>query len=137
LLARAPQVVRLAFGHLDFQLDMGMRCTPDEPELTYARFAFVAASRRAGLPPPVDGVTTDLGNAERLALDTQRARAFGFGAKRCRSTPWSRVQLGRENDRPASNPPSAEHSGCAVNNAVWRNETLAIKYRSFTAEYGN
>ena len=83
LLARAPQVVRLAFGHLDFQLDMGMRCTPDEPELTYARFAFVAASRRAGLPPPVDGVTTDLGNAERLALDTQRARAFGFGAKLC------------------------------------------------------
>jgi citrate lyase subunit beta/citryl-CoA lyase len=83
LLARAPQVVRLAFGHLDFQLDMGMRCRPEEPELTYARFAFVAASRRAGLPPPVDGVTTDLGNSERLALDTQRARAFGFGAKLC------------------------------------------------------
>lgn len=83
LLARAPQVVRLAFGHLDFQLDMGMRCTPDEPELTYARFAIVAASRRAGLPPPVDGVTADLGNSERLALDTQRARAVGFGGKLC------------------------------------------------------
>jgi citrate lyase subunit beta/citryl-CoA lyase len=82
-LARAPQVVRLAFGHLDFQLDLGMRCSPDEPELNSTRFAFVAASRRAGLPPPVDGVTTDLGNAERLALDTQRARAFGFGGKLC------------------------------------------------------
>lgn len=82
-LARDPQVVRLAFGHLDFQLDLGMRATPDEPELAFARNALVAASRRAGLPKPIDGVTTDTGNAGRLSADTQRARAFGFGGKLC------------------------------------------------------
>lgn len=31
VIARAPNVVRLAFGHLDFQLDLGMRCSPEEP----------------------------------------------------------------------------------------------------------
>lgn len=82
-LAREPQVVRLAFGHLDFQLDLGMHATAEEPELAFARNALVAASRRAGLPAPIDGVTTDTGNAERLAADARRARAFGFGGKLC------------------------------------------------------
>lgn len=83
VIARVPQVVRLAFGHLDFQLDLGMRATPEEPELAFARNALVLASRRAQLPKPIDGVTTDTGNAERLALDAARARAFGFGGKLC------------------------------------------------------
>ncbi|WP_323029613.1 CoA ester lyase [Castellaniella defragrans] len=82
-LAREPQVVRLAFGHLDFQLDLGMRASAEEPELAFARNALVAASRRAQLPAPIDGVTTDTGNAERLVADARRARAFGFGGKLC------------------------------------------------------
>lgn len=83
LIARVPQVVRLAFGHLDFQLDLGMRASVEEPELAFARNALVAASRRARLPAPIDGVTTDTGSAERLAADARRARAFGFGGKLC------------------------------------------------------
>ncbi|SIT41707.1 HpcH/HpaI aldolase [Paraburkholderia piptadeniae] len=82
-LAQVPQVVRLAFGHLDFQLDLSMRASLDEPELAFARNILVAASRRARLPAPIDGVTTDIGNAERLAADARRARAFGFGGKLC------------------------------------------------------
>jgi len=82
-LARAPQVVRLAFGHLDFQLDLGMRCSAEEGELAPVRLALVAASRRARLPAPIDGVTVDTGNEARLQADAQRARAFGFGAKLC------------------------------------------------------
>ncbi|MBR8243254.1 HpcH/HpaI aldolase/citrate lyase family protein [Burkholderia multivorans] len=82
-LARDPQVVRLAFGHLDFQLDLGMRASPDEPELAFARNALVTASRRAQLPAPIDGVTTRTDDAQRLAADAQRARAFGFGGKLC------------------------------------------------------
>ncbi len=82
-LAREAGVLRLAFGHLDFQLDLGMRCTPDETELNSVRLSLVAASRRARLPAPIDGVTTDTGNAVRLAADTLRARAFGFGGKLC------------------------------------------------------
>ncbi|OUL99798.1 HpcH/HpaI aldolase/citrate lyase family protein [Variovorax sp. JS1663] len=82
-LARAPQVARLAFGHLDFQLDLGMKCGADEAELAAVRFALAAASRRAQLPAPIDGVTVDTADGERLRQDARRARAFGFGAKLC------------------------------------------------------
>lgn len=82
-IARVPGVLRLAFGHLDFQADLGMACDGDEAELAPVRFAFVQASRRAGLAPPVDGVTTALQDNERLLADARRARRFGFGAKLC------------------------------------------------------
>ncbi|ALX16931.1 citryl-CoA lyase [Burkholderia cepacia JBK9] len=82
-LARDPQVVRLAFGHLDFQLDLGMRASAEEPELAFARNALVAAARRARLPAPIDGVTVRTDDAERLLADARRARAFGFGGKLC------------------------------------------------------
>jgi citrate lyase subunit beta/citryl-CoA lyase len=82
-IARVPGVLRLAFGHLDFQSDLGMACEADEAELAPVRFALVLASRRAGLAPPVDGVTTALRDPERLNSDARRARRFGFGAKLC------------------------------------------------------
>src|SRR5690606_37095434 len=82
-LARVSQVVRLAFGHLDFQLDLGMHCDRHEPELAPARFTLVCASRRERLARPIDGVTVDTSDASRLIEDTQRAKAFGFGAKLC------------------------------------------------------
>ncbi|OAD84739.1 citryl-CoA lyase [Comamonas thiooxydans] len=82
-LAAAPQVVRLAFGHLDFQVDAGMACGQDEEELLPVRMALVLASRRAGIGAAVDGVTVDMFNPERLALDATRARRMGFGGKLC------------------------------------------------------
>jgi citrate lyase subunit beta / citryl-CoA lyase len=83
LLARAHGVLRIAFGHLDFQAELGMHCSDDERELDSVRLAFVLASRRAGLPAPIDGVTASLDDDARLASDTQRSRRFGFGAKLC------------------------------------------------------
>lgn len=82
-LARGPQVLRLVFGHLDFQADIGLRCDGDEIELAPVRLALVLASRRAGLAPPVDGVTTALADAQRLHADAVRAQRGGFGAKLC------------------------------------------------------
>ncbi|AOW13891.1 citryl-CoA lyase [Hydrogenophaga crassostreae] len=82
-LANCPGVLRLALGHLDLQADMGMRCDVDEAELQSARFALVAASRRADLASPVDGVTVAIGDTARLQADTARSRRFGFGAKLC------------------------------------------------------
>ncbi|MEQ6434835.1 CoA ester lyase [Comamonas sp. w2-DMI] len=82
-LARVPQVARLAFGHLDFQVDAGMQCAPDEAELQPVRLSLVLASRRAGLARPVDGVTTDTRDSARIESDTQRALRMGFGAKLC------------------------------------------------------
>lgn len=82
-LANALGVLRLALGHLDLQADMGMRCAADEAELQSVRFALVAASRRAGLSPPIDGVTLAIGSNHQLQFDTSRSRRFGFGAKLC------------------------------------------------------
>lgn len=82
-MARAPQVLRLALGHIDLQVDLGMACGPDQAELVPLRWAMVLASRRAGLVAPVDGVSTATGDSETLAHDTARSRRFGFGAKLC------------------------------------------------------
>jgi citrate lyase subunit beta/citryl-CoA lyase len=82
-LARAPGVLRLVFGHLDFQLDMGMAADEAQSELMPVRLALVAASRRAGLAPPVDGVTPDVGDAAACDTDTRRALRLGFGGKLC------------------------------------------------------
>jgi citrate lyase subunit beta / citryl-CoA lyase len=83
VIARARGVLRIAFGHLDFQADLGMNCDADERELDAVRLAFVLASRCAGLPSPIDGVTTAIDDSGRLVADLERSRRFGFGAKLC------------------------------------------------------
>jgi citrate lyase subunit beta/citryl-CoA lyase len=83
LLAKAPHVARLAFGHLDFQLDLGMQCDDEERELDSTRMAMVSASRIAGIAPPIDGVTLALAEEARCRADAIRSLRFGFGAKLC------------------------------------------------------
>jgi citrate lyase subunit beta / citryl-CoA lyase len=83
IIARARGVLRIAFGHLDFQADLGMYSSADERELDSVRLALVMASRRAGLPSPIDSVTASLDDDARLAADTERSRRFGFGARLC------------------------------------------------------
>jgi citrate lyase subunit beta / citryl-CoA lyase len=80
-LASAPGVERLAFGSVDFQLDLGIDGERDE--LLMARSQLVLASRVAGLLPPVDGVTLALDDAEALSQDVAYARRLGFGGKLC------------------------------------------------------
>ena len=82
-LAAAPQVARLAFGHLDFQVDAGMACGENQEELLPIRVALMLASRRAGLAAPVDGVTVDTHRTEVLVRDAERAQRLGFGGKLC------------------------------------------------------
>lgn len=82
-LAVAPQVARIAFGHLDFQVDAGMACGENQEELLPIRVALVLASRRAALAAPVDGVTVDTRQTEVLVRDAERARRLGFGGKLC------------------------------------------------------
>ena len=83
IVARSRGVLRIAFGHLDFQADLGMHCGPDESELDTVRLALVLASRRAGLPAPIDGITAALDDNDRLTSDTERSRRFCFGARLC------------------------------------------------------
>jgi len=79
--ATAPGVARLAFGSLDFAVDLG--CEHARDALAYARGRLVLASRVAGLPPPVDGVTTALKDEAVLASDVAYARELGFAGKLC------------------------------------------------------
>jgi citrate lyase subunit beta/citryl-CoA lyase len=81
--ATAPGVVRLAFGHLDFQVDVGMQASEDERELDSVRLAIVMASRRANLAPPVDGVTVALDDEARLKADLERGKRLGLRGKLC------------------------------------------------------
>lgn len=83
LLAGSSQVLRMVFGNLDFQADLGMACDAEEVELQPVRLALVLASRRAGLVPPVDGVTTGTGDSAQVQADAGRSRRSGFGAKLC------------------------------------------------------
>ena len=80
-IARAPQVARLAFGSIDFQLDVGIK--GEVEELLYFRSHLVLVSRLAQVQRPIDGVTTALDDAQQLREDAQRARRLGFGAKLC------------------------------------------------------
>ncbi|WP_420995706.1 HpcH/HpaI aldolase/citrate lyase family protein [Cupriavidus sp. 30B13] len=79
--AAAPGVSRLAFGSLDFAVDLG--CAHTREALLMARSRIVLASRVGNLPPPVDGVTTALKDEAVLADDVAHARALGFAAKLC------------------------------------------------------
>ena len=82
-LAACPQVLRLVFGHLDFQADAGLACGVDESELVPVRLAIVLASRRAGLVAPVDGISPGTRDTAQLGLDAARSRRGGFGGKLC------------------------------------------------------
>jgi citrate lyase subunit beta/citryl-CoA lyase len=79
--AQSSTVARLAFGSIDFQLDLGI--AGDGEELLVYRCALVLASRVAGLPPPIDGVSTAIADGTAVQADAQRARRLGFGAKLC------------------------------------------------------
>jgi citrate lyase subunit beta/citryl-CoA lyase len=74
---------RLVFGTLDFALDLDMDISTDGAGLGYAASRIAIASRLAGLPAPVAGVTPQLDDEARLMSDLAEARRLGFGAKLC------------------------------------------------------
>jgi citrate lyase subunit beta/citryl-CoA lyase len=74
---------RLVFGTLDFALDLDIDISTESSGLVYAASRIAIASRLAGLPAPVAGVTPQLDDQERLLADLADARRLGFGAKLC------------------------------------------------------
>lgn len=80
-LASTPGVSRLAFGHLDFAADIDSSI--EDEAMLMARSWLVVASRAAGLPGPVDGVTTALDDPAVAGADAARARSLGFAGKLC------------------------------------------------------
>ncbi|WP_338523844.1 CoA ester lyase [Pseudomonas batumici] len=80
-IAGIPGVTRLAFGSLDFSLDIDCRQIPEA--FLFARNRIVLASRTARLPAPIDGVTPAISDMAVVARESHYARALGFGAKLC------------------------------------------------------
>jgi citrate lyase subunit beta/citryl-CoA lyase len=74
-------VTRLAFGSIDFCVDIGAAHGRDA--LLAARSAIVLASRLSGLEPPLDGVTTSIDDSGLIEEDARYAYRLGFGGKLC------------------------------------------------------
>jgi citrate lyase subunit beta/citryl-CoA lyase len=75
----SPSVPRVAFGHLDYAVDLG--CDPEWEPMLAARAQIVFASRLAGKDKPIDSVTPDIADEARLVAEATAARRLGFGAK--------------------------------------------------------
>lgn len=80
-IAQVPKVQRLAFGSVDYALDLGVRESAEI--LLPVRHALVAASRIAGILPPLDGVTKAVKDEELISSDAEKSRDLGFGGKLC------------------------------------------------------
>jgi citrate lyase subunit beta/citryl-CoA lyase len=79
-IARSAGVVRLAFGNMDYQTQIG---TTSDAAMIYPSSRIVVASRAAGLPPPLAGVTAAFRDLGRLDADVRFERSLGFGGKLC------------------------------------------------------
>lgn len=80
-LASVPGVTRLAFGALDFTLDISADL--DSAAVAQARAQLVIASRAAGIAAPLDSPSTDVRDLERVLASAREARSAGFGGKLC------------------------------------------------------
>jgi citrate lyase subunit beta/citryl-CoA lyase len=80
-IAAVPGVLRLAFGAIDFQLDLNMHAGFDD--LIYFRSQLVFASRLANLLPPIDSPSVAIEDDLEVEFDARAARRLGFGAKLC------------------------------------------------------
>lgn len=83
--AAVAGVRRLAFGSLDFSLDLGL--DPDSAAgvlmLDQARYDVLLNSRVAGLVAPLDGVFPHIDDLDGLQHATARVRDMGFGGAMC------------------------------------------------------
>lgn len=81
--AGAEGVSRLVFGTLDYALDLDLDIAEASDGLSHAASVLALASRVAGLPAPVAGVTPQIDDELRLLSDLAWSRRHGFGAKLC------------------------------------------------------
>ncbi|MFB4212642.1 CoA ester lyase [Shouchella sp. JSM 1781072] len=74
-------VEKLAFGSLDYCLDLNIDPSPSGTELLYARSRIVLASKMASLAPPIDGVYQDIQNQVGFAHEAEAGKRLGFQGK--------------------------------------------------------
>ncbi|KRE64234.1 citrate lyase beta chain [Arthrobacter sp. Soil736] len=80
-LAQVRGITRLAFGAIDFALDIN--ADSGDRYLDHARSELVLASRAAGIAAPLDSPCTEIRDAGRISESARLARNFGFSGKLC------------------------------------------------------
>lgn len=80
-MARIPGVTRLAFGAIDYALDLNSGS--GDRFLDHARAQLVLVSRAAGIAAPLDSPSTHINDGEKVRESALLARNFGFGGKLC------------------------------------------------------
>lgn len=81
VLTSHPSVRRVAFGSVDFALDMGVDWSEEGTERIYAMSKMVLASRAFGLEPPIDAVFPIIDNKESFISDAKKGKNIGFYGK--------------------------------------------------------
>lgn len=79
----SDRVTVLAFGAIDYCLDINISISGHGHELIYPRSALVIASRAAEIEPPIDTVYVDISNVEGLTEEIERAKSLGIFSKMC------------------------------------------------------
>ncbi|PSK99954.1 citrate lyase subunit beta/citryl-CoA lyase [Murinocardiopsis flavida] len=118
-IAGCPESARLLFGTVDLALDLGVTA---DAALDTARGDLVRWSAACALPPPVDGVTTALRDADTATRDAARAREWGFGGKLC--------------VHPAQVQPVAAAFAPGAAELEWAREVLALEHEGAAARDG-
>lgn len=75
-------VARAAFGSVDLAAQLGVDHSVSEA-LAWARSRLVNACAATGMPGPIDGVTTAVGDKHKLREDLRVGRLLGFTGKLC------------------------------------------------------
>ncbi|WP_407727568.1 HpcH/HpaI aldolase/citrate lyase family protein (plasmid) [Rhodococcoides fascians] len=101
---------RTAFGSIDLAAELSV-AADDRDAMAFARGMLVVAAAAAGLPGPVDGVTTAIRDADMIASDVRYARRLGLTAKLC--------------IHPAQVPTVHSASGPSTDEVDWAIEVLA------------
>jgi citrate lyase subunit beta / citryl-CoA lyase len=75
------RINRLAFGSMDFILDIKAQSTKVGTEILYARSQLVVVSRAAEIEAPIDTVYIDIKDTENLKKETNFVKQLGFKGK--------------------------------------------------------
>lgn len=79
--AASPRVRQVAFGSVDFALDLGVPWTPEGDERRYAMGQIVLLSRALRLRAPIDAVYPNVEDEAAFRADASLGRRMGFGGK--------------------------------------------------------
>jgi citrate lyase subunit beta/citryl-CoA lyase len=77
----SERIKQMAFGSIDYTLDINAQLTKEGTEILFARSQLIIASRVAEIEPPIDGVYLNIKDLEGLETETRFVRELGFQGK--------------------------------------------------------